>query len=739
TILAASPATIAPGGVARIGISFRPLAAGSRTAWLRISNDDADESVYDISLSGIGVAVPEIAIAPAGAADLRNGSAFIPFPNVELLTTPSRRTLTLRNDGTADLSGIRAWIGGSHAADFSITPPSSGTLAPGASTNIEVSFMPSVSGPRTASLHIVSNDADESEFVIDLNGNGVALPQIEISLATVPAGLARTSHSHSFGSFELRTLSPEVTYVVRNRGSADLADLSLQLTGNHLADFNLRKFAITRLAPGASATFSAAFQPKTVGNRSAAIRITSNDPDNSIIDIPIAGTAFAKPEITVLAEDITLPTGGGRFDFGKMDVNSPLLSRSITIVNSGSAPLERLGLASGALNSAAFLTGSLERNSLAPGASMSLAVMFRPSSAGVFNSELRITSNDTDEPVFVIQLSGTGVTKPSLAVSRVSGQAWGPEGETLAFGSATPGSKGASQTILVRNSGNAPLSISSIRITGSHAGDFTPTGPSGITLPPGVSRSLVIQFSPKSAGPRTASLEIRSNDPNQSSYAIPLTGNGIATPKMEIAIGNKTIADSDFVELAASSTRTITIRNRGMAPLTNLTARITEGAGSGFSVVPLRVKSLLPGKSTTLRVSLKIPSGNSPFAYLRITSNDPSQRDFDIVLTASTSAPNLKKSAIIDDFTLTPLPASRPKPEVSIVVVDGLKYRCITIRRAAYPAINASSIEVSTDRVRWFSGKAHTTVMVDRPDLLRVRDNTPITPAAKRFIRLKQP
>jgi hypothetical protein len=46
-------------------------------------------------------------------------------------------------------------------------------------------------------------------------------------------------------------------------------------------------------------------------------------------------------------------------------------------------------------------------------------------------------------------------------------------------------------------------------------------------------------------------------------------------------------------------------------------------------------------------------------------------------------------------------------------------------------------VEVSPDLLDWYSGTSHTTVLIDDATTLKVRDNTPVTPRTKRYIRLK--
>jgi hypothetical protein len=46
-------------------------------------------------------------------------------------------------------------------------------------------------------------------------------------------------------------------------------------------------------------------------------------------------------------------------------------------------------------------------------------------------------------------------------------------------------------------------------------------------------------------------------------------------------------------------------------------------------------------------------------------------------------------------------------------------------------------IEVSGDLLDWSSGPVHTTMVRDNHQILRVRDNTPLTGSAKRYIRVR--
>ncbi len=90
------------------------------------------------------------------------------------------KTFTIRNSGVGNLSLSGTPIvevSGSHASDFTVTSqPSSTTLAPGGSTTFTVTFDPTATGARTATLSIANDDSDENPFVIYVAGVGIASP-----------------------------------------------------------------------------------------------------------------------------------------------------------------------------------------------------------------------------------------------------------------------------------------------------------------------------------------------------------------------------------------------------------------------------------------------------------------------------------------------------------------------------------------------------------------------------------
>ena len=85
------------------------------------------------------------------------------------------RTFTIRNSGSAalHLSGIpKIAVTGAHAGDFSVMVQPSSPVPVNGITVFTITFSPQSGGPRTASVMIKSDDADESEFTFGIRGTG---------------------------------------------------------------------------------------------------------------------------------------------------------------------------------------------------------------------------------------------------------------------------------------------------------------------------------------------------------------------------------------------------------------------------------------------------------------------------------------------------------------------------------------------------------------------------------------
>ena len=110
-----------------------------------------------------------------------------------------------------------------------------------------------------------------------------------------------------------------------------------------------------------------------------------------------------------------------------------------------------------------------------------------------------------------------------------------PAGGTNDFGSVLVDAN-AYGLFIITNGGGTPLSGLSITFDGSS--DFTLFAFPQSSVDPGASTTFTVQFAPATAGPKTATLHIVSNDPQNDPYNVTLTGSAtfLSPPRILSAI-----------------------------------------------------------------------------------------------------------------------------------------------------------------------------------------------------------
>jgi hypothetical protein len=104
-----------------------------------------------------------------------------------------------------------------------------------------------------------------------------------------------------------------------------------------------------------------------------------------------------------------------------------------------------------------------------------------------------------------------------------------PSPASLGFGSETTGTIGAARTLTLTSSGDAPLVVNRVRVTGSQAEDFLNAADTcaGETIAPDATCTIKLRFAPSAEGSRSAVLKIFSNAPG-GELDVDLGGTGTA-------------------------------------------------------------------------------------------------------------------------------------------------------------------------------------------------------------------
>ncbi len=539
-------ATLAPNTFYTFIVTFNPTVVGVRNAALHITSNDANENPFDIKLTATGlqpdVIAPEIAVSKYNdSVELVDGIASLAYDPVKLGSVGGTETLSIRNLGNADLSGLALSLDGNNASDFMLSKLGTTTVSPGGILNFKITFKPTAVGTRTAVLHIASNDSDENPFDIKLTGIAEAPgPEIEVYKANNTVNLLDGKGDVGFGSARIGSTGVDRTLTIRNLGNADLSGLVLTVDGDGASDFTAATLDATTVSPGAILNFKVTFNPTALGSRTATLHIASNDADENPFDILLVGTGLEReviaPEIAVYKANnaINLTDGDAKLSFDPVKLGSAGATKTLTIHNLGNGVLSGLALKVDGVNAADFTVSALEAKSVLPGAILKFTVTFKPKAVGARNAALHIASNDADENPFDIRLAGSGAaaegTAPEIAVFKAGSSLGLIDGSSqLGFDSVKIGTAGVTKTLFIYNFGDAVLSNLALKLDGVNAGDFTVSALAASSISPGSSQMFTVRFKPGVVGTRTAALHIASNDADENPFDIKLVGSGAAS------------------------------------------------------------------------------------------------------------------------------------------------------------------------------------------------------------------
>jgi len=200
---------------------------------------------------------------------------------------------------------------------------------------------------------------------------------------------------------------------------------------------------------------------------------------------------------------------------------------------------------------------------------------------GTASGSVTVTSNASN-PNLTVALNGVGIMPQISAVPA-----------NVAFGNVPVGVSNT-QTLTLKDSGNANLIISQTSVTGT---GFSISGPAlPATVTPGNSIALTVRFSPGVAGNAAGTVGVASN---AAQLSVPVTGTGISQSLTLSA--NPTALAFGNVSPGSSSKKSVTLTNTGNSSIS--LSKLTS-AGSYFSVSGLALPvTLAAGQSSGFTVT----------------------------------------------------------------------------------------------------------------------------------------
>ena len=413
---------------------------GDRPATLRIVTNDPVNPVQEIQLHARTLpSRPKLALD--GPRELNWG--------LHRVNQSFTQNFSVVNEGSGT-AHLKFSITGPNAGDVRIlmsTVPSGVTATIPANPNFDLDgwsarvimlrIEPHAAGLRAATLRIESSDPGFALVEVPLYGVAQGPePKMEVyDPQTVLADGGQVSFGPVFSG-----RNAEHWFSLHNTGDADLHLTGITITGAHAADFTIQSTDIVNslpltLAPGSALPmngFTVRFTPQGTGNRTATLRIESDDPAHPAFTLPLTGTGLAPaPQLSVV-QPVHVLFGNGATPLGESFIrlgtgvvrgfrvqSYALPTRTIRLRNTGVTPLTNAQITF--TGEAAGDFSAVITNSIGVDAAGDLTVTFNPTAVGPRSAVMHIVSGDTQVNVPV---GGTGAYGEKASLLPALPQGW---------------------------------------------------------------------------------------------------------------------------------------------------------------------------------------------------------------------------------------------------------------------------------------------------------------------------
>jgi hypothetical protein len=394
-------------------------------------------------------------------------------------------------------------------------------------------------------------------------------------------------------------LSTAQTVTLTNTGSVPLTSIAVSVSG----EFQQTNYCTANLAANSSCTISVQFAPTSTGPLSGTLSIsdiTRTEPQT----VALSGTGVAPPVLSANPASLT---------FSAQTVGQPSSAQTVTISNTGGAPLAGVGFQITGTSASSFAyeasTCGATLSNVSGQNSCTVEVVFTPAAAGGATASLIVSSSTAGVAAVTVPLSGTGQTAAGLNVSPAQ----------LLFPIVLAGGSSLSQTVNISNTGGSTADSLTLMATPPF---YLVGNACGSSLAAGASCSTGVIFSPSLNGPYAGMLTIASPSLTASA-SVPLSGTG-GTPGSVQALPSIV----NFTNQSGSSEIGVGLTS---APVTvTLTNPDSVNSLSGFAL------SVTAGfKLVTTTCSSTLAAGASCTATVEFAPTTPGPQSGSLVVTSS--------------------------------------------------------------------------------------------------------
>lgn len=375
----------------------------------------------EINIKGVIASNPSIPDGTVAVSGLNNTL----FTSV-LVGSNQAKVFRIENTGALPLTVSSILLVGANVGDFAFSGVAFPlVIASGTFQDFTVTFSPTAVGTRTATINIISDDADEANYDFNLQGNGITTTLVDINVkgnavsipdnSLFPTGLNFTA----FGVAIVGSTTVTRVFTIENLGTTDLTLTGVPFVT--ISGFNASSFSVSlqplsnTIAGGSSLTFSILFNPTTLGSKNATINILSNDGDETLYNFNINGTAKGANNIYLTGNNNSVFKGStttsisNNTNFGSVSITGGIKQNAFLITNLSTSSVTFNSIVITGPNASLFTVVTQPGiNPVGSGLSTSFLINFAPTTLGIKNATATFTSDDPTDPTFSFAISGIG-------------------------------------------------------------------------------------------------------------------------------------------------------------------------------------------------------------------------------------------------------------------------------------------------------------------------------------------
>ncbi len=574
------PIVLPPGDSRSITLQWTPIpnqpdsiAAGTR---ISVVSNDADHTPWFIRLKGRRT----ISRMTAG---VQTGTP------VACVQSNTGTDIPYTVSGNADPMLI-GWEFVSGDDNFTLQDPPPGTMLSGPGL-LRIDFTPAARGNRKGFYRIISgNPACPDTQVVAVTGLGIG-PALMV--VTSPVSFGRTCPlfpvDREFLIINTSDGVATVDAITHVSGSGLFSIVTPPLPSRPLGVNDTLRVQVL-FSPGAAdvGIFTARF--------SITLRTDQPSPAGCSADFPVEFTAeSAAPDIRI----DPLPV-----DFGPV-VTGTGRTRTVTVTNRGTTPVRIAQIKMGTTPASLTTTGAPTLpKMLGPNESFSFSLNYKPLKAETLAVVMEVSWDDPCRAAVQVPVTGEGTTPPRIVLPAA-----------LDFGvqlCPTP----VVRTFVIRNAGDGPLEITSMKTVGAHPSHFRLIDPiPPLTIARGDSVIVTLHYDAPLNGTSSAELRIVHNDPGRGYESIVLLTGERQSPG--ITVEGDTLTTMTACPMKPV-TRVFTVRNTGNAPVT-LERLGTQGGGGEFGITgPALPTVLAVGDTISFTLTFTPPNPGGFVALIAI-------------------------------------------------------------------------------------------------------------------------